>query len=145
MLVSPWYIFREPVNPLASPPLCAVFVNVSSCNAAGEDLVESFIGRVEAWSGDAAKRRALVVVGGNVLQDWLLKKAAAGAGAGNGGGNGLGGSPSPDQAAAENAICNLLSDGESYLVLCGISLLSVFGACRVEEPDVAETGGWSAF
>lgn len=69
----------------------------------GEDLIESFISRVEAWSSNAAKRKALVVVGGNVLPEWLLKKAV--------------GPPSPDQAAAENAICNLLSDGASSSVL----------------------------
>ena len=62
-----------------------------------DNLLRSFVSRVEEWSQHPGKNETLVVVGGTWLLNWLLTKAAS--------------KPSPDQIAAERAICHLLSDG----------------------------------
>ena len=62
-----------------------------------DNLLRPFVSRVEEWSQHPGKNETLVVVGGNWLLNWLLTKAAS--------------KPSPDQIAAERAICYLLSNG----------------------------------
>jgi len=64
---------------------------------AAEHWTRSFVSRVEGWSRSDAKNRALVVLGGDFLLDWLLSKACS--------------QDSVDQRAAESAVFHLLSDG----------------------------------
>lgn len=72
-------------------------LNLHSDYYVAASLAQSFVGRVKDWSEHPVKSKTLVVVGGGVLLDWLLSKA--------------GSLPSPDQLAAESAICSLLSNG----------------------------------
>lgn len=64
--------------------------------------------KVEEWSSDPTRQRALILLGGDILLDWLLDKALS--------------APSASQLSAEKAICHLLADGKLPPLLQALQL-----------------------